>query len=615
MSRFWYMQNATPRIAWVDPTPTASPPTSETTTSPNGDTSTGGDSPPSESKPEVTVSPESSATATSPTGFPPVPDDPVPSHQTTELYQPVAGEPNNDVRAIKIGPSLTDPVFYSNCIQNVDKAIEKRITEKQLECKATREDKREVGTFVRESLLGPNAIWTKDRIQQWISDHPLFEDCKSKKWSTDRFNLAFDKMMTEWDPRFKYSAIVKNEPMKTGKAPRLLIADGDDGMIMSLCAIKCMEDILFDVHYKRCIKHEGKRQAIRRVTRELRDPRNEVTLVEGDGSAWDTCCNAIIRDCAENPVIDAITKQMIEAGYAPQQWLDAHAKANEEKHLTLFFRSKHDCMKRKIAAIRRSGHRGTSVLNWWINFVCWTTTVFGKKAKTFLDTARVREEDMFHVKRFFKCVFEGDDSLLAVSPTFSGDEMKTIEEKWTRWGFNMKLFIRKEGDVATFCGYWIATGVHGCTDTFAPEVTRLLTTSAFTVSPSAIANRENKAWVASIAASSYLARAFETAGILPALSRQLLSMARFHGIKELTPDDLMRVTGDTTPVGVGAIVDEIEHDNLCTSVEDEHTTLRALQIPATVDELHKFRSLDWTDPRWLSSQEFRQALPYTWRKI
>lgn len=63
-------------------------------------------------------------------------------------------------------------------------------------------------------------------------------------------------------------------------------------------------------------------------------------------------------------------------------------------------------------AIRRSGHRGTS-LNWWLNFVCWACAICDTPW-IFLSGDKCKLTDTSGKDRTWKGVFEGDDSFCRV---------------------------------------------------------------------------------------------------------------------------------------------------------------------------------------------------------
>ena len=169
-------------------------------------------------------------------------------------------------------------------------------------------------------------------------------------------------------------AAVKLEAMPEEKAPRLRIADEDQGQVMALMTIYRMEALIKEHFPAKGIKGLGKKDAIRRVMKSCKVPRKFakllVTFFEGDGSAWDTCCNESICGAVENPVIHHIASMVngfMEA--SPKTWAEAHESINSQKTLDLSYTKNKEYMKIVIDAIRRSGHRGTSCLNWWISFV------------------------------------------------------------------------------------------------------------------------------------------------------------------------------------------------------------------------------------------------------
>eukprot|EP00969_Alexandrium_andersonii_P314043 13873773-Alexandrium_andersonii.AAC.1 len=55
------------------------------------------------------------------------------------------------------------------------------------------------------------------------------EDIKSKKWVASRLGSALENLVQQSVHTFKLKANIKLEPMPEGKAPRMLIADNDDG--------------------------------------------------------------------------------------------------------------------------------------------------------------------------------------------------------------------------------------------------------------------------------------------------------------------------------------------------------------------------------------------------
>lgn len=93
-----------------------------------------------------------------------------------------------------------------------------------------------------------------------------------------------------------------------------------------------------------------------------------------------------------------------------------------------------------IEPIRRSGHRGTSGLNWWLNFVCWACAITDTPW-VFLAETRTNFFDVGGVKRWWRGSFEGDDSFARVVPAVKKDDAFYVEfsARCDRYGHNMKL--------------------------------------------------------------------------------------------------------------------------------------------------------------------------------
>ena len=187
------------------------------------------------------------------------------------------------------------------------------------------------------------------------------------------------------------------------------------------------------------------------------------SVIEGDGSAWDTTCS---KDLRENVIIEHIGAWLKTVMIHPEFFVDAHMTACEAE--TYYLRHRKDKSWRNVVpAIRRSGHRGASTLNWLTNFVCWICA-----------TLETPQEACEEGRRYFVCVdgvrrwivfcFEGDDSILAVSPQITEKCPVYIRalQAWERYGFNMKIFLR--ANHALFTGYRFAIDARGCTGVYMP---------------------------------------------------------------------------------------------------------------------------------------------------
>ena len=296
----------------------------------------------------------------------------------------------SEVCGVQVGPlNRPDPTIYTDCAENIEAAIRERIEKKQKPCTLTTEDRKRLGTFINtacgigEHKTKDRTVFSKEKLEKVMQDLAHLGDM-SKKWSVMRFWEAFQKLMRKYDPKFVLGAKIKIEPMGEGKAPRLLIADQDDGQICALLGMYAMEEMIFTKYWQRSIKKRSRKAALHDVTEYLNGGINETeegTIFEGDGSSWDTCCNEELRDIIENSVLSIISDWLLKYHIAPEKFQRAHLEANTRSTLKLNYhpvkKYKLNVMKYvyEIAAIRRSGHRGTSGLNWWVNFTCWACAI------------------------------------------------------------------------------------------------------------------------------------------------------------------------------------------------------------------------------------------------
>ena len=238
-------------------------------------------------------------------------------------------------------------------------------------------------------------VFSPKKIISWW-ETKVFGDLKSKKWTPERLTNNIVGLCQRVDPTFRLTCDVKLEAMPEGKPPRMLIADGDEGQVLSLLVVCCMEDRIKAHFPKKTIKGKSKAAAMGMVSQELRVPGSAVSKVkarldrrlqermgmkpasvfEGDGSAWDTTCGPEIRDICENPVIVHIASVLKAVMAEPHTWVDAHSNICQIEEMSVTFRKNKEFARLVLKAIRRSGHRGTSVLNWWDNFCIWHASVF-----------------------------------------------------------------------------------------------------------------------------------------------------------------------------------------------------------------------------------------------
>lgn len=523
-------------------------------------------------------------------------------------YQPLVGA--------LVGPCQRPPNVYSKTARNVKGAVEDRITVRQKGCTLSEGDKKRVRKLVQHCIGRDRTrgIFSEGRVRRWAEEHFHLDDMASSKWSQQRLRAALEKLWANPDPKFEHKVDIKYECMPEGKPPRLLIADGDEGQLMALAVVKCFEDLLFEWMEMRSIKHVAKREAMSRITSEL--IRAGGKAIEGDGSAWDATCNLAIRNLIENPVLYHIMEILIEYGVVPEAWLREHSKANEKEQLKLFFKGKFETLRISIDSIRRSGHRGTSCLNWWINFVMWVSAIY-KAPERYLDPKVRWGEDVTGTRRWWNGIFEGDDSIAVMEPPMEkGDNLsKRFLKFWSEAGFDMKIVYCDTR--ATVVGWHVACNNGSLTNVMSPELPRALETAGVSVSPGAtLAVREgdDKA-LRRIAKASALARAADFAGILPTVSYKYLEHARnvFDGCvadREMS----MRTFGEDGH-GSTEIEDMIISENASVTPTDELVTLGKLGYGTTPDDLDRFKTHVWSmDPAFLTDYAgFRSSLPPNWR--
>jgi hypothetical protein len=522
------------------------------------------------------------------------------------------------VRGVLIGPNKCPPLIYANSGPNIDAAIGERVNKKGRPYTGTAADRRKIGKFIQKAMSEcvRCGIWSKSKIHRWCELSEALEHIKSGKWGDARFWKGVDMLLGIAYPKYTFKAGVKAEPMPEGKAPRLLIADGDAGQLMALITVACFESLLFDHMEKKSIKHCPKKVAMARVVIEL--TKRHAGLVEGDGSAWDTTCNEDVRK-AENTILFHIGMEVAKYGIAPTTWTDAHQVACTAPQLKLEFMTKVGLTGRTklsfyIDAIRRSGHRGTSCLNWFVNFLNWVCSIF-QEPEQFLDPLRRSGKDVTGKMRWWNGVFEGDDSLCALYPKMvKGDALSVeFEAWWARQGFNMKLIYVDTR--ATFTGWHIACDQGTPNGCYAPELARSFVSAGVSCSPTAIeaAMNGDEATLKNIAAASYVARSYDFAGVYPTVSKKYLEyglslQADFESDREMS----MRCTGKEGARG-SDLVREIEMLNCGKTPDEELIMLAKMGVPASHEQLWKFRDYGWMMSEAMYYDEFMDSLPPSWR--
>ncbi|APG78091.1 RNA-dependent RNA polymerase [Beihai weivirus-like virus 2] len=548
------------------------------------------------------------------------------------------------------GPSVKPPNIYSNSKDNVLAAIRERLEKKARACAFRKDDRQRIGRVIRKAI-GFGGVFERKRIDEWFRKNFAIEEWRSKKWSDERIRNAIETLLCQVDPNFRLKTSVKLEDMPEGKAPRFLIADGDLGQVMALATIKCMEDLLFETFESHSIKHASKRDAMKRLLEHMVVPKKHrkdgYSFVEGDGSAWDTTCNAEVRSLIENPVITHIGACLAQTGLVPETWIKAHEKINEKATYNLYYKKFAEVLKKEIPAIRRSGHRGTSVLNWWINFVMWICSVF-EEPERFLDPKVRAGKDVAGISRWFFAAFEGDDSGVETSPKlielseedrkalreglksladFTNPGMKITEavvkasaeaiDFWERGGFNMKFVFPKKRATMVGCHLELDLAEDGSTmptGLFMPELPRGVGKNV-SCSPAIIeaVNKGDLKGVKRIAAAANLARAADFAGLAPTLSRKYKEYADSLEDGDFQDREMAMHVDGQEGLTAAAVRDRIDLLNGSVSPAEEEGMLARMSYHVQEGELTKFRNYPWQFENLMDHDGYFQSLPERWK--
>jgi hypothetical protein len=394
---------------------------------------------------------------------------------TTTMVEP-------SVLAHQIGPDLIPTEVFESTANNLKAGLAKRV--KPLGFNANKKTIRKIEKTVTRLI---DEVFSKERIVAWRESHPDFDEFKSSKWDTQRWIQAVEEALSDTETRISQTFQIKtNEALPAkGKAPRPIIQCGDKAQAMMNLPIKCLEELLFDYFEEASIKHVDKYGAMKRVSEHLK--MRGAKLIEGDGSAWDSCCNPVIRAMTENRVVRHIIQILSNDPQVPKGWMDKVMADMDKK----FIKGKAKVsdfstspLKVMIESIRQSGHRGTSCLNYLINLVCWLVVIcdapekmIGKgKAGLHCKYTSPRDGKTYTLKY----AFEGDDSAISTTESLEA-HADEIELLWKQMGFRMKLVYVK--NKMTFTGFDFLVDGNGPTGVMIPEIARNVASSSWTTSP------------------------------------------------------------------------------------------------------------------------------------
>jgi len=534
--------------------------------------------------------------------------------------------------AYSIGPDL----IPSDCKPNSIGALLTGLTER-LEKKVLPFDpKPGLEDALHESVKALKNVFTAEKARAWRTANPIIALMKSGKWTSPRFYDAYDKLLGEmgaYELQHKFQ-VKRNEVLPArGKAPRPLCSDGDVGNVANLLTIKFIEDVLFGCdafkgHFRgHNIKHQKKLTAVREIMRNLRHLKKDITSLMGDGSAWDSCEGPEIREIVENPLITHVATLLLDDIEVPDWVSEAAIRARKGKKMRASAETADTAPNGRkllsfldVRAIRRSGDRGTSVLNFIMNLVVWLTILSDDAPKLIANPATRNHMSRLSGKRvWMNYGFEGDDSALATDDDLKKYEVR-IRADWTSLGFHMKLDFRGADEALTFVGYCALCDKHGPRDDIVmPELLRNIASSAWTCSHLA-ATRKG---CTQIGAEAYASRAtsfLETAKPIGKLFRgYALGHHRSGACLTANSRELqMQHTGEydeNKSFNLGEMMQDAENDSLWTDdTEKGFIKLIDLQSGGVTDlmDVAALMSIDGPLDPW-DKAAARYFIPEAWR--
>lgn len=254
------------------------------------------------------------------------------------------------------------------------------------------------------------------------------------------------------------SAFIKKEIIvKQGKAPRIIINEGPERCVNNLLMIYIIENVIFEqVASDMCIKHADKRVVFDRICKRFsrRANRNGKSMAPAafigiDQSSFDMSEQFVDHDgllSAEMMILNRILKVL-----APDE-CDWTLNAITERERDTKFQFTVTLCKGFLAQFRarlkgrrrHSGDRGTSVLNWIVEFLATLSSVYRHPEMIVEDVAngtvwkRTYGTVVDGINSGFWGVFEGDDGLIRVIMSLL-KHLNVIEENYHKLGLDCTL--------------------------------------------------------------------------------------------------------------------------------------------------------------------------------
>jgi hypothetical protein len=219
---------------------------------------------------------------------------------------------------------------------------------------------------------------------------------------------------------------------------------------MSVSVISCLENIVAHMFHATNIKHKGKIPAVQGIFKNLNGV--EGRILEGDGKAWDVTVSAECRIMIENKLIMKVAEELYKHGDAAgslSSWIEAGLNERKKKRRKVTYKKCKQFAKILLDAFRASGDRGTSILNWLVNFILWACVLLDKPHEAVLHPEQTTFKQKDGKIVTFARGMEGDDSILKTNTPKT--DVQIIDE-WSTLGFTMELATRRPGDAVRFVG-------------------------------------------------------------------------------------------------------------------------------------------------------------------
>lgn len=423
---------------------------------------------------------------------------------------------------IMMPPDGIQVEHWSSCDSNIEAALYKRAVmpggQPALTCTLPYPERQKLRKQMLK-LCGKNGPFSPAKIAAWASEVLTNEELNPKSWTFAKWKREHERAMLDTSLRVGPGVAIKDEVLEWSNKnkPRFLLADKEAGQVAARFVIKCFDALWFAFRKGRHLKYMPKGSAMEQVAYDFGRKLGYPTAVcEGDGSAWDSCCNIEIRNDTENIILHHILRELLNHGLFAQHLGEAHETICTDDRIGVKSKvqlKSDEGRKYIIDSIRRSGHAGTSGLNGFINAVLWSFTLTtevcthlacGPKQHVLSRYTAVGGEK---IKVSGTNSYEGDDSLLLLPLSLRVHE-QAIQDRWRSYGFHMKIFWRVDG-MSTYTGYDFLTKNGRLCGAKVPSIRRNVLGCSFTISPEARKGwQDGQMWrVFKVAADTMLARA------------------------------------------------------------------------------------------------------------